>query len=206
MKYAIAAAVTVLAIAAASAETRAVSSFNSVNVADRIQVDVAIGPQHRVEVTGAQANKVNTRVSDDGTLYISEANRPWFGGGNRRINATVRVTMPAVESLSAARGAEVRATGITSNAMSLAASMGGQLNVDGECRTLSASASMGGAIRADQFHCADADVTASMGGEARVYATGRYDASASMGGAVNVAGEGARGDIATSMGGSVRQN
>jgi len=204
MKYAIAPALVALALASASAETRNLSGFDSVNVADRIRVEVVMGASHSVNVTGADANRVRTRVGDD-TLYITEANRPWFGG-NRRVNALVRVTMPAVEGLSAARGAEVRATGIRSSAMSLAASMGGELSIDGECRTLSASASMGGAIRADDFHCADADISASMGGEARVYASNRFDVAASMGGAVNVAGEGQRGDVATSMGGALREN
>lgn len=206
MKHVAAPALIALALAtAASAQTRDLIGFESVNVAGRIRVEVVMGPSHSVEVTGAEAQRVRTRIGDDDTLYISEANWPWFGN-NRQINARVHVTMPSVEGLSAARGAEVRATGIRSTSMSLAASMGGQLTVDGECRTLSASASMGGAIRADGFHCADANISASMGGEAQVYASNRFDVAASMGGAVNVAGDGQRGDVATSMGGALRVN
>ncbi|MGE0742235.1 MAG: DUF2807 domain-containing protein [Hyphomonadaceae bacterium] len=197
-------ALAALAAGPAAAETRALSGFDGVAVRDRIEVEVATGQSFRVEVSGPDAARVRTRV-EDGTLDISRANRSWFGN-NGRIDATVRVTAPAIDSLAAARGAEIRATGIRADDMSLAAAMGGDIRIDGSCRTLDAAVSMGGMVRADEFQCEDADIAASMGGEARVYASRRFEAAASMGGAVNVAGGGARGDVATSMGGLVSQN
>ena len=65
---------------------------------------------------------------------------------------------------------------------------------------------MGGTIRAQELECRDADIAASMGGDARIFASSRYDAAASMGGSINVVGGGSGGDIATSMGGSVDRN
>lgn len=185
----------------ASAEIRNVSNFTGVSASDRIRVEVTTGDSYRVVVTGSDADKVATRLNDD-TLVIRRANRP-FWGGTPPIDATVRVTMPRVDSLASSRGAELIATNINAEAMSLAAAMGGELRVTGACTTLNAAVSMGGTIRAEDFRCHDADVAASMGGDARVFASNRFDAAASMGGAVNVAGGGAGGDIATSMGGSV---
>jgi hypothetical protein len=186
---------------AASAETRNLTGFTEVSAADRIRVEVAVGTGYRVEVTGAEADRVSTRIDGD-RLVIRRTNRP-FWGGTPPIDATVRVTMPAVEGLASSRGAELAATGIDARELSLAASMGGELRAQGSCSTLDAAASMGGVIRAEALHCRDADVSASMGGEARIYASNRFDVAASMGGAVNVAGDGEGGDIALSMGGSL---
>lgn len=202
MRTALIASVALLALAsAAHAETRDVSGFTGVAAADRIRVEVTVGSSYRVDVTGSDAARVRTRV-EDGTLRIRRTNRPWFGE-TPPIDATVRVTMPRVESLASSMGADLSATGIDVATISLAASMGGELNVSGACSSLDAAASMGGVINAEGLRCRDADVSASMGGEARVYASNRFDVSASMGGAVNVAGEGRATDVSLSMGGSL---
>jgi hypothetical protein len=45
-----------------------------------------------------------------------------------------------------------------------------------------------------------------MGGSMRVYASESFDASAAMGGDINVAGEAQRRDTSAAMGGSISQN
>lgn len=193
----------VLAVPAA-AETRTHSGFDGVAVQDRIRVEVSLGQGYSVDVSGRDAARVRTRVQD-GTLKISDRNRPLFGR-SPRIDALVRVVVPALDSLAASRGADVRALDITARDFSVAASMGAEVRLTGTCRSLSAAASMGGVINAQHFACADADVAASMGGEANVAASASYDAAASMGGTIDIRGENARGESATSMGGEVRRN
>lgn len=194
-------AVLVAFVGVAHAEVRHVADFTGVSAADRIRVEVAIGETYRVEVVGSEADKVTTRVDDD-TLVIRRTHRP-FWGGTPAIDASVRVTMPAVDSLASSRGAELSAANVRAAHMSLAAAMGGELRVSGACTDLDVAVSMGGSIRAESLECRDADIAASMGGDARVFASNRYDAAASMGGSINVSGGGRSGDIATSMGGSV---
>jgi hypothetical protein len=197
----IAGAALVAMTGAAHAESRNVTGFTGVAAADRIRVEVTTGPSYRVDVTGSDASRVRTRV-EDGTLRIRRTNRPWFGE-TPPIDATVRITMPRVESLASSMGAELNANGLNASSISLAASMGGELSAAGTCASVDAAASMGGVIKAEGLQCRDADVSASMGGEARVYASNRFDVSASMGGAVNVAGEGRATDVSLSMGGSL---
>jgi hypothetical protein len=205
MNKLIAPALIALALAApAAAETRNLRDFDSVSASDRVEVEVVQGDHFAVEVTGPDADRVTTIV-DDRDLRIRQRSRTWFGNVPR-VDARVRVVMPNIEGLAAARGAELRATNINARELSLAAAMGGALSVTGACTTLDAAASMGGAIDAEGLQCRDADIAASMGGAVEVYASGRFDAAASMGGDVEVAGGGQRGDIATSMGGSVSQN
>ncbi|MBS0386562.1 MAG: DUF2807 domain-containing protein [Proteobacteria bacterium] len=201
MKYAVTSIAAALVVALpAHAEVRNLSGFTEVQAQDNIVVEVRTGPQYAVEVTGPEANRIITRVERN-QLKVSERNRPWFGP-DRRINALVRITMPAVSSLAAAKGATLSAFDIGADDMSLAAAMGGELRINGSCHSVDVAAAMGGVVRAEGFRCATADISAAMGGEARVFATNTFDATAAMGGSVNIAG-GAHGDTTAVMGGSV---
>lgn len=184
----------------AAAETRNLSGFDSVGAQDQIEVIIAVGAPYAVEVTGRDAARVLTEV-EDGTLKIRQRNRPWFGSQN--LDATVRISMPELESLAAARGAEVSATGVSAQHFEVAAAMGAEVRVSGTCRSLDAAAAMGGSIRADQLICETADVAAAMGGDARVYASQTYEGAASMGGTINVSGDGASRGSSTAMGGTI---
>ena len=207
---------------AAYAETRDLRGFTEIEARDRITVEVAVGDQYSVQVTGSQADRVRTQVQGD-RLRISDANRPWFGRSSR-LDATVRVTAPRIESVAASRGAELtatmsgacddfsaaaamggqtRVTGLECSTVDASAAMSGELEIAGACGQLSVSAAMGGSIHGADLRCRTVDASAAMGGAMRVYASERFDASAAMGGAISVAGEGARGDTSSSMGGSI---
>ena len=208
----------------AAAETRSLSGFQAVDAEDRLTVTSAVGNAYAVDVTGADAGRIRTHV-DGRTLYIEDERRPLFGR-SPRLDAHVRVTMPAIESVSASRGAQLAAnlTGGTCdefsasaamgasasvdnaqcNGVSSSASMGGDLRISGTCRMHDVSASMGGYVRASDMQCATVDATASMGGEINAYASQSYDASASMGGSINVGGGASASDTSSIMGGSVQ--
>jgi hypothetical protein len=188
-------------VSAASAETRNLSGFEGVSAAGRFDVNVTVGDAYSVTITGPDAERLKTEI-EDGVLKIETRNRPWFGD-EPHVNADVLITTPRLNSLVAARGAEVEATNVDADTFELVAAMGGQVRAAGTCRRLDASAAMGGSLDATDLHCANADVSAAMGGEARVFASQSLDASASMGGSVRVAGQPAHTDISTSMGGDV---
>lgn len=201
MRILLVASAAALALATgAAAETRALSGFTAVAAEDQIEVFISQGQGYAVDVTGADAARVRTRIEGD-TLKISQANRGWFGP-RRELDATVRITMPRIDAIAAARGAEVVAHDIRAGAMDLAAAMGGVIEIDGECNSLSASVAMGGVLEANDFRCRSADVSAAMGGVAEVYASNTYDASAAMGGTIDIAG-GATGDSSASFGGVI---
>lgn len=190
-------------VSSAAAETRSLAGFDSVNAEDRLDVEVVVGPAFSVQIEGRDAGRVRTFVRDH-QLHILQANRPWFGE-TPRLDARVRVTMPDIAGLSAARGALVNAADVRVEDMSLSAAMGGEVTITGACANLDVAVSMGGVIHAGDFHCSTADAAASMGGEARIYADRSLDASASMGGVVNVAGSPPTTDVSTSMGGEVNR-
>jgi hypothetical protein len=208
----------------AAAEMRSLSGFQAVDAEDRLTVTIAVGDAYAVDVTGSDAGRIRTHV-DGRTLYIEDERRPLFGR-SPRLDAHVRITMPAVEGVSAARGAQLAANlaGGSCGDFSAAASMGGSANVEnaqcadvsssasmggevriaGTCRLHDVSASMGGSIRANDMQCQRVDASASMGGDISAYASQSYDASASMGGSISVGGGASATDTSSSMGGSVR--
>ncbi len=210
-------------VAPAAAESRGMAGFRAVDAEDRITVTVAVGEGYAVDVTGADADRVRTRVSGD-TLYIEDSRRPWFGR-SPRLDAQVRVIAPAIEAVSASRGAELaanlagatcndfsasasmggtaRVTGAQCDAVRSSAAMGGEVRLAGTCRTHDVSASMGGYVRADELACLTVDASSSMGGDIRANASQSYEATAAMGGAVNVAGGAVARDTTTAMGGSI---
>lgn len=194
------AAVGLLAAQSVSAEPRALSGFDRVYVEDNIAVEVHMGAAFAVDVSGPEADRVLTRIEGD-RLKIWERNRPWFGP-DRRVNARVSITMPAITGLAAARGASLQAEGIQAQDIALAAAMGADLRVSGACRAVEASAAMGAMLRAGDLHCATADVSGAMGAGVWVYASENFDASAAMGSAINVAG-GGHGDSSAAMGGTI---
>jgi hypothetical protein len=206
----------------AAAETRVLSGFNEVHASDRIQVEVSIGPEFAVEVTGPDAARVRTRVDGD-ELRITNARRPWFGG-TPAIDAQVRVTLPELSGVAASRGGELTATlagpcrdfsavaamgGVTEvdaiecDVVDATAAMGGVVRLAGACRTLDVSAAMGGEVRADRLECELVDASAAMGGTVRAFASLSFDASAAMGGSVDVAGSARESERSAVMGGSV---
>lgn len=197
--------VALLLVASASAEPRALSGFQDIAAENGVRVDVGIGPRFAVDVSGRDARYVRTEVRD-GTLRISRGNLPWFGIGFHDFDGRVRVAMPSLDGISAARGAVVNANGVRANNFAASAAMGGVIEVAGTCSDMDASVAMGGVLSAEGLHCDSVAISAAMGGTADIFAARTYSASASMGGTVNVSGQGARGDVSTSMGGSVSQD
>lgn len=206
----------------ATAETRDLRGFDSVRAEGRFRVEVTVGPEYRVDVSGPDAARIATRVEGD-TLEIKPLHRPWFGG-EPRFDATVQVTLPELDGIAAARGARVQAVAggdchefdaasamggvlevrdLRCTSIDAAAAMGATLTLAGSCDQLDISAAMGAVVEADDLHCATVDATAAMGADVAAYASNTYDASASMGGNIAISGEARDGDRSSVMGGSI---
>jgi hypothetical protein len=209
---------------AAQAEPRSVAGFDEVNASGRYRVEIAVGPQFRVDVQGADGSRILTR-RDGYALKIEPRNRPWFGG-EPRYDALVRVTLPRLEGVAASRGATVTveaggdcdgfeavaAAGASLTVRSLycstvdaSAAMGASIELAGGCRMLDVAAAMGASVDAVELRCATVDASAAMGGEIGAFAQQSYDASAAMGGSVEVHGGGRATDRSAALGGSISE-
>lgn len=197
----IVASVALAALAApASAAPREVNGFTSVEARAGTDVEVMIGGGFSVDVSGPDADRIVTRVSD-GTLIVE----PMRGTHSGRRNAEIRVTMPRVEGLAASSGADLIARGVNGGAISLSVSSGADLRVSGTCATFNADASSGADLHAGELRCQDGNVSVSSGADARVYATGALNVDASSGGGVQALGGADIRNIEMSSGGSFRR-
>ncbi len=209
--------------APAVAETRDVSGFEAVNASGRFRVEIAVAADFNVTVEGPDARRIRTRL-DGETLKIEPVSRPWFG--EPRYNATIRVSLPRLTGVAAARGASVTATAggeceefsaaaamgaelrisdIQCESVDAAAAMGADLRLSGTCETLDVSAAMGATVRAEDLHCQIVDASAAMGADVNAFAEASYDAAASMGADIRIAGGGRSSDRSAVMGGSVTE-
>jgi hypothetical protein len=187
---------------AALAEQRSASGFTRVSASGGTDVTVTVGAGFSVDVTGAGADRIVTRVS--GETLIVERRQNWWSWGARP-NAEVRVTMPRVEGLSASSGADLIATGVNGGAIELDSSSGADLRVSGTCASFIADASSGADLHAQELRCESGTVDASSGADARVFASGRLNVDASSGGGVIAYGDSRVGDVDLSSGGTLRR-
>lgn len=187
---------------AAAAETRQLSDFTRVSAQAGTQVDVTIGANFSVEVTGPDAARIETRVLG-GELSVRPLRDRWHWG---RRDARVLVTMPRVEGLEASSGAHLTARGVAAGDLDLEASSGAGLEVAGACGDLTAAASSGAVVGAADLRCESGAVEASSGARASVNVSGRLSVDASSGGDVYASGDPVMGDISLSSGGSLHRN
>jgi hypothetical protein len=201
--FLIAASAMIACVGAASADTRNLQGFTGVGAEGQFHVDVAVGDHFSVEVTGPDADKIDTHIEGN-SLHIS--GKGWHFFGEPRFNARVHVVLPRLESIGAARGAEVDVAGVNADHIALNAAMGGEVHAAGSCQNLSAHAAMGGEIDAAALDCRNADVASAMGGDAHVSVSQSLSASAAMGGAVHVSGNPPQRSSREAMGGEVSFN
>lgn len=184
----------------ASAESRDASGFDAISASAGVPVEVIVGPTFRVDVTGRDAARIETRVEGD-TLIIRPRGT-WHWG---RRDAEVQVTMPSVRELEASSGARIEAGQIDGGEIDLGASSGAQVRVAGSCAAVNADASSGANIDARNLRCGAGVVDVSSGAQVNVHVSGRLDVEASSGGEVRAAGSPELGNISLSSGGSLRR-
>jgi hypothetical protein len=194
-------ALVLVAAGAAYAAPRNVSGFTAVEARAGTDVEVTVGPNFSVDVSGRDADRIVTRVTGD--RLIVEPQRGWSWRGPR--NAQVRITMPRVTGLAASSGADLTATGVNGGDISLASSSGADLTVSGTCASFTADASSGADIHAQNLRCENGSVDVSSGADARVHASNRLNVDASSGGGVVAYGNPGIGNIDLSSGGSLRR-
>jgi hypothetical protein len=137
-----------LAVQAQSAGIRNLSGFDSVQTSNGIDLNVTQGESFRVEVIASAANipKILTEVEDH-TLVI-RLDRAGFSGFGLFGGAHVNVTMPAVRSLSASGGSDIRSENIlTGDSLRVLASGGSDVSLDLAFESLEATVSGGSDMR-----------------------------------------------------------
>ncbi len=187
---------------AAQERTLDLDDFDSVDVAGGFDVEIEIGEETRVTLDGEPGDVEDIEIEvEDGVL---EAEQKWkFLGRNSDLDATLRITTPALTELEAARGADVRLSGLDNDSFDIESSTGAMIEASGQCDSLSAEASTGGVLNARSLECRAVSIEVSTGAVAEVYASERVEGEASTGGEAEVYGAPAAFEADSSLGGSI---
>jgi hypothetical protein len=180
----LATALLVSAAAQAASESRNLTGFTSVSIADGIDVQVTIGDKYNVVVSTQRNNPGDVLTTLRGNeLRIERRSWRWWSWG--RSDYRVQVTLPVLEAISASGGSDVRGAAVMDGKdLRLSASGGSDVRFELKARELHLSASGGAEIevsgQAERAHVrasggADIDSSRLVAGEVAVSASGGAD-------------------------------
>jgi hypothetical protein len=209
-------------VMAQETESRNVSSFKGLKVAEGIDVYLKKGEKEalKLEVSGVKPSDVITEVSGD---YLKIHMRE---GRYRDRTVKVYVTYVSLDKLSASSAANIFSESVVkANQLNLSASSAGSIDIQVEAETIEISASSAGDVElqgkvkrlnadvssAGEIDAYDltadvVDVEASSGGSAKVNAVKEIIANASSGGSIRFRGNPERSNTNSSSGGSVKKS
>ena len=190
--------------AVAETKTYDLAPFTGVKAATGVDVTITVGEVQSVRAVGPDGKMDRLEIAvDDGMLRIRRRNRKGWGWGWDDSNFEVTISVPELNVIDASSGAEVRATGVESERVTLDASSGADIDVSGSCDIVSADASSGADIDARDLVCREAIADVSSGADIDIHATERFTGEASSGGGISVYGKPTNVNAGESSGGDI---
>lgn len=180
-----------------------VGDFNSLEVFDKLKVELVQSNQNHIEISGEQAENVEY-VNKNDRLKIRMKIGKFLGGENTKIV----VYYKNLYSVSASEGAQIlsdevlKAPSLSFNAkegagihlevntknVDIKSSSGGMVELKGKTVTQDVICNAGGVYAGEKLKSQIAKVTVNAGGEAEVYAEEKVDAKTRAGGNIHIFG------------------
>lgn len=214
---------TTISAFAQETQTRALSPFTGVKVAEGIDVYLTKGDKEsaRVEVYGTSIQNVITEVSGS---YLKVHMRD--GNYKGRVEVKVYVTYQQLQKLSASSAGNIYSQGVIKTSsldvgassaanieievdageVSASASSAGEIELKGKTRSFEADASSAGEIDAYDLESESVNVNASSAGSVKVTVKDALRADASSGGSIRYRGNPSKSITNSSSGGSVKKS
>jgi len=201
--------------------TKDLGEFSSVNVFDRISVELIKSTTNKIEIKGNRASEVEI-VNKNGNLKIRMSLKKLLDGEE----VTAKVYYKSLESIDASEGSYIisddvfKQASIKVNAKEgseirlnldvqkaeLRAVTGGILQIKGVATNQDASVGTGGILRANDLQTYQTTVKITTGGEADVRATELVDAKVRAGGTITVFGSPKQINKKVTLGGSINES
>lgn len=166
-----------------------VSGFDRIDVAGVYEIDVTVGGDYSVKISGAPSEMERLDVSvENGKLVLDQDRSKKNKRRWRDMGLTAVITLPALRSVDIAGVADAAVRGVDSEAFDVDLSGVGDLDVAGRCGRLNADVSGVGDLDASELECRTVDVDVSGVGEASVYASEEVDAAVNGIGSISIYG------------------
>ncbi|SMO93081.1 Putative auto-transporter adhesin, head GIN domain [Saccharicrinis carchari] len=208
-------------ISSAQREIRQVGNFNSIKVANGLDVYITQQNERGVEIEASkgQIHRIITEVKGETLHVYVKGSFKW----NLKDTRKVYISSPIFKNITANGGADIHGTtaikaenlnlecnggadiylSVYTNNLNLNCTGGADMLIEGTTEKLTASASGGADINAKKLKAKHATVSASGGGDVEVFASESLTANASGGGDVNYSGSPKMKQINESGGGDV---
>ena len=169
-------------------ESRNVTGFDSIEASAGVNVELHQGPfAIKVEAPDDDINSIRTELSGTTLKIYREGNfNSWFNWTSGR--RLVTVTAPTYVKVRASSGADVEGSNLTLETIALDSSSGGDIEISGTCKLVTADADSGGDVNAEDLKCENGEGDASSGGDVDLFVTGTAKGDASSGGDVHFHG------------------
>ncbi len=165
-------------------DTRVVDEFNAIDVGGALSVNVQVGSDPKVEITGDDniVPEVTTEVRD-GTLHLELEGR-----FSHELPLTITITNPTLEEVDASGASRVTIQGIHSESFEADISGASSVKLAGTVATLDADVSGASVLEAKSLVAARGKVEAGGASTAAVHATEAIDIEASGASSVSYSG------------------
>ncbi len=171
-------------------ETVAVADFDRISIAGVFELDVAVGGDYSVTLSGKDEELARTTAEvENGVLSLDTGERD--REGKRRFvkhGISAKITMPALNGVDVAGVVDGDIRGINAESFSADISGVGDLDLSGTCGSFDADVSGVGDLDAESLECRSVKIDVSGVGEASVYASESVDAQIAGIGKINVSG------------------
>ena len=170
-------------------QTLDLAGFDRIDIAGVFEVDVKVGGDFAVTVSGAPEEMERLEASvENGELVLDRKDHDRNVRRWRDFGLTAEITLPSLSAIDIAGVADGDVTGVDAEDFRVDLSGVGDLTISGSCGRLKASVSGVGDLNAKALECRDVDIDVSGIGDASVFASQSVDASVSGIGSIDIYG------------------
>jgi hypothetical protein len=163
--------------------------FTAIEVSGAYELDVTVGDDYRVELTGSEDEVARADVTvKDGALVLGAKKKLRKVKHDHEHTLRAVVNMPALDRVSVSGVTDADIRGVDAGDFKVNLSGVGDVTIEGRCGNLHARVSGVGELNAQDFRCAVVDVALSGMGEASVYARETAKAEVSGMGEIGIYG------------------
>lgn len=164
--------------------------FDKIEIAGVYDLDVAVGDDFSILLSGPEVEMNRVEVSLDGDTLVLDQRKRKRGEKkrNNREGIDAVITLPALNGLSVSGVVDADIDGVDSDTLQLSLSGVGDVDIEGKCGRLKARVSGVGDFDGEALECADVTVSVSGVGDATVFASESVDATVSGIGSITVYG------------------
>jgi len=171
-------------------QTVAVADFDRISIAGVFELDVEVGGDYSLTMSGAEEDLARTTAKVEGGVLILDTEERNRDGKRRFVKhgVTAKITMPALVGVDVAGVVDGDIRGIDAETFTADLSGVGDVDLNGTCGSFEADVSGVGDLDAEDFKCRSVDVDVSGVGSASVYASESIDAQIAGIGSISVYG------------------